>query len=250
MKEYKEPKIASNLQLMDSLKYHVTLDGLIPGVSEADIKAALYHSCGKLEIRNIIIKKTYCRGVATGEVRLELNNEFHVEVVRKSLPLKVTLEKPGYRSTILLREKSTLFSKKKLREIKYLESQGILDLKELKKCLVRPSNNSQTIQKTKTIIQLKQDPQNFDENSQNRSFEENQVFHSSFRAVMEDIAVKNQSLLLNFEAKALNHYEYIAYQKNTRNIVFNRIVPVQKRDMLRQCLNLHGDPYAIRSMHF
>jgi hypothetical protein len=59
MKEYSEPKVASCIKLMESLKYHITLDGAVLGMCESDIRSAIYRNCGKLSISNIVIKKAH-----------------------------------------------------------------------------------------------------------------------------------------------------------------------------------------------
>lgn len=227
MKEYKEPKIASNLHLMDSLKFHVTLDGLVPGITEADIKAAIFHSCGKLDLRNIVIKKTYQEGTTTGEARVELNRESHVKLVRRSLPLKITLESPGYRTTVLLREKAKVLSKKKMREIKYLESQGKIDTKGLKIDRVR-ANPRTTKFVSKIETKKITGPRINDPELGSSISSQNAEFSSSFRALLKDLALKNalknqsKAQKIGFGLLDLNLRKYLTHEKNTHNLIFNK----------------------------
>ena len=206
MKEYKEPKIANTLHLLESLVRHVTLQGVVPGVSEGDIRAAIYHSCGILEIRNIVIKKTFSHGDASGEARVELIKDWQTELVRKALPLTIKLKRDGAFKNVLLKEKEKQHSKKNLRQIRYLESQGLLNPHSPKAGFVEP-----VLQPGHSI---------FTDARQNNNIQSNLSSNSSFRAVLTDVNIRNQSKLSDPCSLDLNLQRYLQHEKNLYNIAY------------------------------
>ena len=62
-----------------------------------------------------------------------------------------------------------------------------------------------------------------EEISPSESSSNNLRFHSSFRALIQDVAKKEYAMFVNFEALDFNYRNYVCHVKNTDNFVFKKV---------------------------
>lgn len=112
-----------------------------------------------------------------------------------------------------------------MREIKYLESQGVLNMKEEKLGQVWPARHSRTNPAPKVEPRARPGQQITGPDWSITSHSEKTEYRSSFRAVLKDVAVKNRSKFRKFDFLDINLQQFLAHEKNAKNYVFKKEIP-------------------------